>query len=289
MPSKCPLPVSKKLKYRLLALDIDGTLVNSRDELTPDTIAALLRAGGAGIHVVLATGRRYSRTLHFVEALGLDVPLITATGALVKDPKDHRTLYKSVFDSQLLRRVVSLIESNGFDAVLCADTFSEGFDFYHARPEARNSELAEYLELNPDDGRVWPDLISNPPPDAFLCFTMGTKEQMRALDKILHGELQGLISTHVLRSPRYSGFLVEIAPAGVSKWSAVLRMADAWGIGKESICAVGDDVNDIPMIREAGLGVAMGNALPEVIAAADRVAPTHDENGLVQVVQWLLE
>ena len=83
--------------YRILAIDIDGTLLNSSDELTPATRAALVRAGDAGIHVVLATGRRYSRTLHLVEPLGIDVPLVTASGALVKDPIDHRTLYCAEF------------------------------------------------------------------------------------------------------------------------------------------------------------------------------------------------
>ena len=68
------------LRYQLLAIDIDGTLVNSRDELTPGTRAALVRAGEAGIHVVLATGRRYSLTLHLVQPLGIDVPLVTASG-----------------------------------------------------------------------------------------------------------------------------------------------------------------------------------------------------------------
>ena len=64
--------------------------------------------------------------------------------------------------------------------------------------------------------------------------------------------------------------------------------AAQWGIAHEQICAVGDDVNDIPMIRGAGLGVAMGNALAVVKAAADRIAPSHDEDGLAQVVEWLL-
>ncbi|MGA2059318.1 MAG: Cof-type HAD-IIB family hydrolase [Thermoguttaceae bacterium] len=275
--------------YRLLAIDIDGTLVNSRDELTPDTQEALIRAGRAGIQVVLATGRRYSRTLHLVEPLGIDVPLITASGALVKDPKDHRTLHKTTFDPQLLRQILKLIDQGGYDPLLCADTFAEGFDFYLVRTKVKTPELQEYLDLNPNDGRIWPNMISDPPPDVFLVFTMGTKDQMLIMEQILHGTLSGRISTHVLRSPRYRGFLVEIAPAGVSKWSGVKRLAESLGIEQASICAVGDDVNDIPMIRAAGLGVAMGNALPEVKAAADRVAPTHDENGLVQVVEWLLE
>ena len=272
-----------------MAIDIDGTLVNSRDELTPDTRSALIRAGKAGIHVVLATGRRYSRTLHLVEPLGIDVPLVTASGALVKDPQDHHTLYKAVFDPQLLKQVLALVDRRGFDMVLCADTFTEGFDFYYGRKKARNQELSEYLDLNPDDGRIWPNLLSDPPKDVFLAFAMGTKDQMLVLEQILHGELPGRLSTHVLRSPRYQGFLVEIMPAGVSKWSAICRLAEDWGLEEASICAVGDDVNDIPMIRAAGLGVAMGNAVAEVKAAADRVAPTHDENGLVQVVDWLLE
>jgi hydroxymethylpyrimidine pyrophosphatase-like HAD family hydrolase len=92
----------------------------------------------------------------------------------------------------------------------------------------------------------------------------------------------------VLRSPRYAGFMCEIAPFGVSKWTGVYRLAEEWGIRPDEICAVGDDVNDIPMIQAAGLGIAMSNALDEVKAAADRIAPTNDEDGLVQVVDWLL-
>jgi hydroxymethylpyrimidine pyrophosphatase-like HAD family hydrolase len=85
------------------------------------------------------------------------------------------------------------------------------------------------------------------------------------------------------------GHMCEISPVGVSKWSGVQHLAQDWGIGPDEICAVGDDVNDIPMIRGAGLGVAMGNALDEVKAAADRIAPCHDSDGLVEVVKWILE
>ena len=280
------LPMSD---YRLLALDIDGTLVNTRDELSRSTREALVRAGKAGIHVVLATGRRYSRVLHLVEPLGIEVPLITASGALVKDARDHRTRYRAEFDRAVLCRAMAIVDECGYDPVVCADTFCEGFDFYHARVEIKGPELAEYFRINPGDGRIWPGLVSDPPPDVFTCFTMGTREQMVELDRILHERLPGKLSSHVLRSPRYTGFMCEFAPGGVTKWSAIRRLARDWGIGDEAICAVGDDVNDIPMIRAAGLGVAMGNALPEVKAAADRIAPSQDEDGLVQVVDWLLD
>jgi len=112
---------------------------------------------------------------------------------------------------------------------------------------------------------------------------------MLRLESTLQGQLSGRLHTHVLRSPRYTGFMCEIAPAGVTKWSGVRRLAAAWGIKDQEICAVGDDVNDIPMITAAGLGVAMGNARPPVKAVADRIAPSQDEDGLATVVNWLLE
>jgi hypothetical protein len=276
-------------RYRLLALDIDGTLVNSRDELTPATRAALARAAGAGLHVVVATGRRYSRTLHLVEPLEIDVPLVTASGALVKDPDGHRTLFRARFADGVLAELVATIDRSGYDVLLCGDTYALGFDFYCARQVVESPELGEYLRANLASGRVCPDLVACPPADAFSAFAMGTRPQMLRLEAVLHQRLPGALETNVLRSPKYAGFLCEVTPRGVTKWSGIRRLAAGWGIDDQQICAVGDDVNDIPMIRAAGLGVAMGNALAEVKAAADRIAPTHDDDGLVEVVRWLLE
>jgi hydroxymethylpyrimidine pyrophosphatase-like HAD family hydrolase len=148
--------------------------------------------------------------------------------------------------------------------------------------------MAEYLAMNPQRGRVWPGLVPDPPPGVFAGFAMGTHDAMLELQRRLRARLPAQLVTHVLRSPRYRGFMCELAPAGVTKWSGIRRLAADWAIPDEAICAVGDDVNDIPMIRSAGLGVAMGNALPAVKAAARRIAPTHDDDGLAEVVDWLL-
>ncbi len=274
--------------YRLLAIDIDGTLVNSRNELTPVTQEALVRAGKSGIRVVLATGRRYSHALPLVEPLGIDVPLVTASGALVKDPIGHRTLFQARFEPGVLRRAVTIVDREGFDPVVCADTFGEGFDFYIARRDVRSDDLGYYLTLNPARWRVFSGMLDEPPADVFGGFCVGTLDEMNQLETTLHAELPGVLHTHVLHPPHYRGFFIEISPAGVTNWSAIQRLAKDWGIAESEICAVGDDVNDLQMIREAGLGVAMGNAQPSVKAAADRIAPTHDEDGLAEVVRWLL-
>ena len=102
------------------------------------------------------------------------------------------------------------------------------------------------------------------------------------------GDLKGRIRTFVQRSPRYRGTMCEVIRHDASKWSAVLHVAELWGVTPEEICAVGDDVNDVPMIRGAGLGVAMGHAPSEVIAAADHVTADHDRDGVAMLVEELL-
>ncbi|HEY2881983.1 MAG TPA: HAD-IIB family hydrolase [Pirellulales bacterium] len=280
-------------RFKLLALDIDGTLVNSRDELTPPTIAAIAKACAAGVRVVLATGRRYSKSIHLVEPLGLDVPLISASGALIKDPIDHRTLFRAQFPPGVLEATLKSVAAAGYEAVLYADTFTSGFDFYVPRlnpePTPKSTELIEYLGRNSGCGREYPGLMTTPPPGVFAGFAIGPREQMADLGSQLIEQFGDQLYIHILRSPFYTGWFCEIEPGGVSKWSAVQHLARDWGIADEEICAVGDDVNDIPMVQGAGLGVAMGNAVAELKAAADRVAPCHDSDGIVEVVQWILE
>ena len=154
--------------------------------------------------------------------------------------------------------------------------------------EAGGPDLGLYIKSNGRFGRVWPDLIENPPADIYTGFTMGSFDQMTELAAALEEESPGVYHTHVIRSPKYVPFLCEISPAGATKWSAIHHLASGWEIDDKQICAVGDDVNDIAMIRASGLGVAMNNALPAVKEAADRIAPGHDHDGLVEVVEWLL-
>ncbi|HEX4132579.1 MAG TPA: Cof-type HAD-IIB family hydrolase [Pirellulales bacterium] len=275
--------------YRLLALDVDGTLVNSRDELTPATIAALRRASDAGLRIVLATGRRYSRALPLVEPLGIDAPIISASGALIKRPLDHSTIHCASFSRPLLCSLLGIVERSGYDAILYGDTYGQGYDYYCRTLSVEHPELAEYLALNQNCERIWPELMRAPPEGVFAGFVMGSRDEMTALHEALESELPEALYTHVIRSPRYRGYMCEIAPAGETKWAGVHRLAMEWNIAPHEICAVGDDVNDLPMVEAAGLGIAMGNAAPELKAAADRIAPTHDDDGLVQVVDWLLD
>jgi hydroxymethylpyrimidine pyrophosphatase-like HAD family hydrolase len=248
---------------------------------------------------VLATGRRYRDTLPVAERLGIDSPLITASGALVKRPLDHATLFRAAFGPGILAGVVAHIVEAGHEPVLYTDSFAAGFDFhcrslsapgprYGGADEREPWGLMEYLDRNRDLARVAPDLVRDLPEDVFAGFAMGPREAMVALEQALAAAFPGRLSLHTIRSPRYRDWLCEVAPAGVTKWSGVVSLAEAWQIRPAEICAVGDDLNDLPMIEGAGLGIAMGNADPRCRAVADRVVRTHDEDGLVDVADMLV-
>lgn len=272
----------------LLALDVDGTICDSRHEVTPVAAAAIRRAIDAGIRVVLATGRRYRDAVRVAERVGVSGPVVTASGALVKDSRDHSTLFRAAFPAGAVAAMLRAIDARGHEPVVYTDSFAEGYDFHCRGPSCGGPGLREYLATNREVARVVPDLLESTPEGVFAAFTMGRRDEMLAMERALEAAVPGGLSLHVIRSPRYRDWMCEIAPVGVTKWSGIKRLATQWGIADAGICAVGDDVNDVPMLEGAGLGVAMGNATAEAIAAADRVAPTNDEDGIAAVVDWIL-
>jgi Cof subfamily protein (haloacid dehalogenase superfamily) len=283
-------PASAAPRIKLLALDVDGTVTNSRHEVTDATCRAIARVRAAGVRVMLATGRRYRDALPVAERLGIVEPLVTASGALVKRPGDHATLHRAAFAAGVLPDVVALVAARGHEPVVYTDSFSAGFDF-HCRSLAAaavGGGFGEYLARNRDLARVTPDLDRAPPADAFAGFAMGPQEPMQALEAELVARFPADLSVHTIRSPRYREWLCEIAPAGVTTWTGVAALAAAWGIRAEEICAVGDDVNDLPMVRAAGLGLAMGNGRPELQAVADHVVGQHDGSGIEDVADLVL-
>ena len=273
-------------------LDVDGTVTDSQHEVTAAAKQAVQKAQAAGIRVMLATGRRYRDVLPVATELGLVGPVVTASGALVKMPVHHETIFRSGFSKTTLTQILECVVGLGHEPVLYTDSFNEGFDFYCRTLVARNkcgelTGFGEYLQKNKQLARVVATLCESPPADAFSGFVMGSVREMEALEFTLNSRFPDMLSVHTIRSPRYRDWLCEIAPAGVDKWSSVSQLAESWEIPAEAICAAGDDRNDLPMIIGAGLGVAMGNARQEVRDAADYVVGCHESGGLLELVEIL--
>lgn len=279
------------MRYRLLALDLDGTLAWRGDEVLPDTRAALHRAADAGVHVVVATGRRYRTTRRVIDALGLRVPAVSLGGALVKDA-EARTLHRVPFASPELRAVVGLLREEGLAPVGQRDSGEGGADFVVDGAPVWNGWTARYVEAN-QAHMLWSrDLLEEEREDVLVVGAFGERADLERVERRVRERLGDACTTVVTPLPARSssggGCYLEVAEAAACKWQGLVRLAAHLGVAPEATCAVGDERNDLSMIRGAGLGVAMGNASPEVKSAADRVTGRHDEDGLVAVVEHIL-
>lgn len=274
--------------YRLLACDIDGTLLDETSALRPETVRAVRRAAEAGLRVVLCSGRSYRQAKPFADALGLVEPLIVVGGAMVRHSVTAEIWEMRTFPSPgVAARLVRLITAERL-AVLAT---------VHGHPEG------EYLVLRgePADAFDEPRMRAHPGifhfvgsaeeldlTHALRVTVNATPGHFAAVRAAMETELAGQVRHHVIHAPDVKYPLMEIFPPAVHKWTAVESVAGRFGVSVAEIIAVGDDANDLEMVRGAGLGVAMGNAIPELRAAADRVIGRHSENGLARFLDEVI-
>ena len=255
-------------RFRLLALDVDGTILDGRGALRPRTASAIARAAEAGIRPVLCTGRRYRRALPLARELGLEGPIVCNSGAILKETAGHRTLWRADFDPGLRGDLLRAFAARDEPIVGFSDLGPDEADFVVASDPTGRDLFDDYLSQNRPHARVDPAWADRGDPHFHLC-AIGDRPRMLALEAELLGQFPGRIRTFVQRSPSYSGTMCEVLRHDASKWAAITRLMDAWGIAPEQVVAVGDDMNDLPMILGAGLGVAMAHA-PRAVLDAGR-------------------
>jgi Cof subfamily protein (haloacid dehalogenase superfamily) len=277
-------------RYRILALDVDGTLLDRDGRLRPRTSRAVTLAAEAGIRPVLCTGRRYRRALPIAEALGLDAPLVCNSGALVKSSRGHETLWRADLDLDLVSALLALCSERDELAISFIDRRPDEADFVVARDPTGRPLPDDYLSQNRPHALVDPSWADDPGrsgPHYHIC-TIGDHHAMQAVREAVEARFAGRVTTFVQRSPRYRGTMCEVLRHDASKWSALVHLADLWGVSASEIVAVGDDMNDVPMIAGAGLGVAMGHAPAEVLEVADLVTLDEENDGLARLIEDVL-
>jgi Cof subfamily protein (haloacid dehalogenase superfamily) len=284
-------------QYRMLALDVDGTLLDRDGQLRPRTAAAVARVADAGIRPILCTGRRYRRALPIALELDLGAPIVCNSGAIIKCPRDHSTLWRADFEASLDRAVLELFAVHDQPAVVFTDRDPAQFDLIVPAFPTGRTHFDDYVARNRANAQIdsswrWrmpSSLASEADNDRlFHICAIGTFNEMKAFERHVLEQLGGRVQTFVQRTTRYLGTMCEVLRQDASKWTAILHLAQSWGIDPSEICAVGDDDNDIPMIRHAGLGVAMGHAADDVRTAADLVTGNHDEDGVAMLVDQVL-
>ena len=281
------------MQYRLIALDLDGTLLSSRKEITPRTREALRAARERGIVTVIATGRTPQSAAHFSRLIG-GGPVICCNGAGVLDEQGQFVHCKAIPDAPLLRclelcRQVKVLVECYTDRHLVLDGPLAHVRVYMGwvRPKMGVARALSSLL------HVWHTNRMLPVPSLYKwaqrkghapvlkIMIIGRPEQMGPLAEAIQRQAPGL---EVTSSGKDN---LEVMAAGTSKGSGLAILGARLKIPRDAMIAFGDSDNDLAMLTYAGMGVAMGNAQPNVKQQARRVTATNDEDGIARLIEEL--
>lgn len=272
---------SPRTPVRLLALDIDGTLLRSDKTISPRTLLALRAAREQGVRLVLVTGRRLPAARRAAAALG-DVDLVLHNGALIVE--DGVVLRCRPLARELARSAIRIGRALEADPVIHAGHRGEGrLVVEGVRPS--NTLLAYYVERsNPDVVQV-DDLETALTEDPLQVMFGGRRELMEALlPRLLEG-VGGPVRIERTLYPESGVGILDVLAPDVNKAEAVAFLQERWRVSAAETLAVGDNWNDLEMLRTAGLGLVMGNADPDLRALGFPVLPTNDEDGVAVAVE----
>ena len=253
---------------KLLALDLDGTLLDSRGQIPDENRAAIRLAEETGVLVTIATGRRFRDARELGIDLELNAPLITHNGALLKYADSLETVAASLLPLETTREIVRVGKQFGGNAFVSADPHTKGTMLYDCEP-TENIPLQRYLEwsvrqhgddVNEAVVRVNDLQDALPDHEVIHISFSGAYQPMEEMLGLLRKELSERVTILPTKYPRRDFILIDILPSDASKGTGVEKLATLNGIAAENVMAIGDNFNDIEMLEFAGTGVVMGNA-----------------------------
>ena len=258
------------MSYQLIALDLDFTLLTAKKEITPKTRQAIARAAGAGVHVVLASGRTFPGMRFVLNDLGHRDYTISCGGAIVTDP-DGKQVYACLVPPQTAKKLIRFIaEVGAYFQVFVGD------DFYYSKWSPRTADYEANVKFC---GILDPKILEWDDVQACKILIIDTQERVEEL-RLRINELFPDVQT-VYSQSEY----MEMLNADVSKGKALAYIARLLHLKPEHIIAIGDSEIDIPMIEYAGLGIAMGNARQTLLDAADYVTLSCEEDGVALAIE----
>lgn len=266
----------RNMNYRMIVLDLDGTLTNSKKQITPHTRQTLIRAQQQGVKVVLASGRPTYGIAPIADQLELAAYggyILAYNGGEIIDWKDRGVLHAQVLDPEVIPYMYRCAKENGFAIVTYRDNYviTETPDDEYVQKEA----ILNVMQTLKVDNFL--EAIDFPVPK---CLIVGEAERLLRLEKVMYEDLKQ--TNEVYRSEPY---FLELVPKGIDKARSLAVLLNKVGIRREEVIACGDGFNDLSMIRFAGLGVAMQNAQPVVREAADFITLSNDEDGVAHVLE----
>jgi hydroxymethylpyrimidine pyrophosphatase-like HAD family hydrolase len=281
------------MSIQLLALDLDGTLLNSRGEISASNRRAIAMARARGVRVALVTGRRFRDARPVALELGLDVPVIAHNGALTKHARTLETVAAWLLPLEAAREVLSVGRAHRADPLVSDDPAGPGLLLYDHLSDD-NVPLQKYI--------AWARRIAGGEADVFVRRVPSLEAYLdhppvhisfsgdcAAMDR-LSGDLAASLGQRVQVMstiyPRLDFTLLDILHPAASKGAGLAAVASEYGVAREDVMAIGDNFNDLEMLRYAGTSVVMGNAdsrLREMDGF--HVTTSNDESGVAAAIE----
>lgn len=266
--------------YKILALDLDGTLTNSKKEITPHTLDILTQAQQKGLRIVLASGRPtqgimpLANQLHLKDYKGY---ILAFNGGLIIDCTTGEVIYQKMLDTSVYKHLYETGNTKDFkilsykdNCIACEDIENKYVRYAAYLNKMKLKKLNNFL-----------DEINFPEPK---CLIVGNEEKLANLEKELSGHYQGKMSIY-----RSEPFFLEVLPFGIDKANRLEYLLNYLGLKKEELMVCGDGYNDLSMIEFAGLGIAMSNAQDVVKEAADYITLSNEEDGVAAAVKKFIK
>ncbi len=263
------------MKYKLLVLDIDGTLTNSQKEVTEHTRKTLRRLQENGVRIALASGRPTCGIVPIAQQLELEKYggfILSFNGAKIEEYGTGRLIYEKTIPGAMTKRLYDLAQENKVNIITYQDE-------YVITENADNAYVKLELKVNRMKAREVDSFVSYVDFPVAKCLMVEDGDYLAGVETKVKTEVGEDLSVY-----RSEPFFLEIMPQNIDKAHALKKLLDYMEITKEEMVACGDGFNDLTMIKYAGLGVAMENAQDVVKEAADYIAPANDDDGVAFVV-----
>lgn len=270
------------MKYKLIAIDMDGTLLSNKHEIPKFNKEMIKKATQAGVKIAITTGRLFASARKYSDVIGVETPIISSNGAYIREKDREEVIYESNLSKKQFDEVLSVVRKYGFTVYMnTSDTvISENVVPDDHAYKLVNNELDDAWKIKFVEGRRFEETYEEFSNDILKFICIEERENMDELMKAKE-ELSKFEDLEVVSSWENN---FEIMPAGTSKGTAVQRLAEILGIKQEEVICIGDSENDLSMIKYAGLGVAMGNAIDIVKENADYVTDTNSNAGVGKMI-----
>jgi len=271
--------------FRMIAIDLDGTLLSPIGKVTSRTKNAIHRARAHGLKICFATGRNLTESRSVLKDVDHHDAAVFVGGAMVIDPATNLTMHRTLLPHQLAADLCEALEARGHAVLALQDTYAAGVDYFVSHDFPLNAATDHWLKVTSATVKRLPRLTGVRHEHTIRIGIVAPRGEATELQKELIERFGDRIFSLVLKVPAAGVDVLEVFDASVNKWAGVMTIAKRHGIEAKQIIAVGDDVNDVPMFKHAGLALAMGQASDEVKQQAHRVIASNHDDGLAQFLE----